>query len=149
MSQAATENPVSNPAVMPGLNGGTLRRGGTNKGGPGRTPDRIRKIARQELSKRVRLLGFFADGLAVSIIETSDETDPSGKKTKQKHVLHSPQVTDRIRALEALHKIGMGETVSVSEVRERLKATMRCVHAADLPPEVKTDLIDQIVEVWK
>lgn len=44
------ENPVENPVPMrEGKNGGLLRVGGTNAGGPGRTPNELRQLARESM----------------------------------------------------------------------------------------------------
>jgi hypothetical protein len=47
----AGKNTVKNPvATRPGRNGGTLRSGGTNKGGPGRPRDEFRELMRALVS---------------------------------------------------------------------------------------------------
>lgn len=49
---AKVENPVDNPVsadtpMREGNNGGQLRTGGTNKGGPGRPPNALRELCRE------------------------------------------------------------------------------------------------------
>jgi hypothetical protein len=120
--------------------GGQLRVGNPgNKGGHGRRPDRIKKLALQLLEPRLRLLAHFADGVAVSQVE--------GEGGKAKHVLHSPSPAERIKAIEVLHKIGTGATVSVSDVRERLKRQVSLIRGqAQWDTE---DLLATLAGVWK
>jgi hypothetical protein len=53
----ADENPVENPVTMPGRNGGTLRRGGTNKGGPGRPTDEFKRRMREHADAAEAIAG--------------------------------------------------------------------------------------------
>lgn len=127
------DNPVQNPVVMPGRHGGTLRRGGTNKNA-GRRPDRIRKLAQQLLEPRIRLLAHFADGVAVQ------QHDGEFK-------VISPTPAERTRAIEALHKIGMGEQVAVSEVRARMRAQIARVMERET--WTRDELLAALGEIWK
>lgn len=117
--------------------GGALRRGGPNKGGPGRRPDRIKKLAQKALLPRVQLLAHLADGVAIHF------DDESGTK------LISPTPGERIRALEMLHKIGMGETVSTADVRDRLKQQVRLIRTSALDDASKELVLSLLGEVWK
>jgi hypothetical protein len=47
--------------TMPGKHGGTLRRGGTNKGGPGRPPAAVREACAKSFDARVPVLERIAD----------------------------------------------------------------------------------------
>ena len=117
--------------------GGALRNGGTNRGGRG-YPDRIKKLAQQALLPRVRILAHFADGVAVQ-----QQEDAEGNR---EFVLQSPTPRERIAAIEALHKIGNGEQVSVSDVRRRMKAQLRAIHTREMWD--RDELLAVLDEVW-
>lgn len=136
-SPATVDNPVANHvATMPGRNGGTLRNGGTNRGGTGRRPDRIKRMAQRDLAATLPHLKHFANGVAVEYVEDG------------KLVLISPTVGERIRAVEVMHKIGMGEQVAVSDVRARLKAQLRVIRDM-MPPEQADQVCAALGEVWR
>lgn len=109
-----------------------------NRGGHGRRPDRIKKLAQQLLEPRLRLLAHFADGVVVSQVE-----DDAGKA---KHKLHSPTPAERTKAIEVLHKIGMGDTVSVSDVRDRLKRQVAVIRGQST--WTQDELLEALTEVW-
>lgn len=123
-------------ALVPQPHGGALRNGGTNRGGYGRTPDRIRKAAQKALRGRLHLLGHFADGVAVAMGE--DGT----------HGWQEVKPGERIRALEVLHKIGSGEQCSVHEVRARLTAQLK-VMRQELDAATFTRLAAALEDVWR
>jgi hypothetical protein len=134
------DNSVLNTAVMVPPKGGQLRVGNPgNRGGHGRRPDRIKKLAQQLLEPRLRLLAHFADGVVVSQVE-----DDAGNA---KHKLHSPTPAERTKALEVLHKIGMGDTVSVSDVRDRLKRQVALIRSQET--WTTDDLLTALGGVWK
>jgi len=84
-------------------------------------------------------LAHFADGVVVSQVEDEDGN--------ARHKLHSPTPAERTKALEVLHKIGMGETVSVSDVRERLKRQVSLIRGqAQWDTE---ELLATLAGVWK
>jgi hypothetical protein len=123
--------------IVPQPHGGALQRGGSK--GSGRRPDRIKKLAQKLLEPRLRLLAHFADGVVVSQVEDDDGN--------ARHKLHSPTPAERTKALEVLHKIGMGETVSVSDVRERLKRQVSLIRGqAQWDTE---ELLATLAGVWK
>lgn len=83
------KNPVKNPvATREGRNGGTLRSGGTNKGGPGRPTSAIREACAKSFDERIRILEIIAD----------DSNSADG---------------DRIRALDLLGKYGALQKMDV------------------------------------
>lgn len=134
------DNSVTDTAVMVPPKGGQLRVGNPgNKGGHGRRPDRIKKLAQKALLPRLRLLAHFADGVAVSQVE-----DDAGNA---RHKLHSPTPAERIKALEVLHKIGMGDTVSVSDVRDRLKRQVALIRSQET--WTADELLQALGPVWK
>ncbi len=133
--------PDSGVILVPQPHGGALASGGKvgNRGGHGRRPDRIKKLAQKLLEPRLRLLAHFADGVVVSQVEDEDGN--------ARHKLHSPTPAERTKALEVLHKIGMGETVSVSDVRERLKRQVSLIRGqAQWDTE---ELLATLAGVWK
>jgi hypothetical protein len=77
--------------MIPQPHGGALRRGGTNKGGPGRPPSWFRELARAKLERHVLL-----EELAK--MARSPEVEPR----------------DRIRAIEALLRYGVGTREEVT-----------------------------------
>ena len=110
-----------------------------NRGGHGRRPDRIKKLAQKLLEPRLRLLAHFADGVVVSQVE-----DDAGNA---KHKLHSPTPAERTKAIEVLHKIGMGDTVSVSDVRDRLKRQVALIRSQET--WTADELLVALGPVWK
>ena len=102
MTTSVTETPAKSPAIVtlrPQPHGGALRTGGTNRGGPGRPPSAIREAARALYDARLGLLAEIADDHAIN----------SG---------------DRIRALHELARVGMGNPVSLDDVRSCLIRTL-------------------------
>lgn len=127
-------------AMIPQPHGGRLRNGGTNRGGSGRRPDRIKKLAGKLLEPRMALLAHFADGVAVQQTE-----DATGAK---KFELISPTPKERIAALALLQKIHDGEKVAVSDVKHRLREQFRVLRDI-LPPEYAETACKALIGVWK
>ena len=122
--------------MVPQPHGGALARGGIpgNKGG-GRRPDRIRRMAQRALLKRVPLLAHLADGVAVEF------TDDGATR------LISPTPGERIRAMEALHKLASSPEVNVALLRERLAAQVRVIRSrAQWTPD---ELLAELSPVWR
>ena len=90
MAYVANALMSENPVTMPGRNGGRLRRGGTNKGGPGRTPKELRDRMRWSLAQRIHIAEKIADNPMSS-------------------------ATDMLRALEFLAKYGLGTTITETD----------------------------------
>lgn len=124
--------------MVPQSHGGALKRGGSHER-TGRRPDRIKKLAQKLLEPRLRLLAHFADGVVVSQVE-----DDAGNA---KHKLHSPTPAERTKAIEVLHKIGMGDTVSVSDVRDRLKRQVALIRSQET--WTADELLQALGPVWK
>lgn len=125
----------SGVTIVPQAHGGALQRGGT-KGKSGRRPDRIKRMMQRDLESTAGHLKHFANGVAVEYVEDG------------KLVLISPTVGERIRAVEVMHKIGMGEQVPVSDVRARLKAQLRVIRDM-LPAEQADAVCAALGEVWR
>ena len=75
---------------IPGRNGGRLRNGGTNKGGPGRPPSEIRSKLRGSFADRIKVAEQIAD---------NPKSSPA----------------DRLRALDLLAKYGLGTTITETD----------------------------------
>lgn len=106
----------------PQPHGGALNSGGTPGNRGGRPTSELRAAAREQLTKRMPLLSTFA------------------RSRKEK-------TTDRIRAIEALAKIGLEESIAVADVRRALDATGELIRDR-LPPDVADSLIDDILSIW-
>ena len=103
-----------------------------NKGG-GRRPDRIKKLAQKLLLPRLHILAHIADGTSVAL---GDE----GLK------FVAPTPGERTAAIRALKEIGMGETVSVSDVRDRLKRQVAVIRGQ--ATWTQDELLEALTEVW-
>ena len=131
------ETASSNSVVMrPANNGGALLVGGKpgNKGG-GRKPAAIRKKALRMLANRMHLIGSLADGVAVEF------TDEGGTK------LVSPKPSERIQALKLLAELGLGEMVSTSEVRDRMRRQLDVIRTRE--HWTADELIAALTDVWR
>lgn len=93
--------------VIPGKNGGRLRNGGTNKGGPGRPTSALREKLRGSFKRRVKILEEIADGDAVQIVK-----DAQGHETDMRV---SAPIADRLKALDLLAKYGLGTTITETD----------------------------------
>jgi hypothetical protein len=127
--------PVNSAAMMPGKNGGMLRRGGPNGGAGGRRPDRIKRLAQRALEPRVRLLAHIADGVSVARVDDAlvwQEVSPK----------------EKIAAIETLRKIATGEQVPVHEVRARLSAQLKLIRQT-VDADTLERLLPALAEVWK
>jgi hypothetical protein len=122
--------------MRPAKNGGALLVGGKpgNKGG-GRKPAAIRKKALRMLAGRMHLIGSLADGVAIEFTENGD--------TK----LVSPKPSERIQALKLLAELGLGEMVSTSEVRDRMRRQLDVIRTRE--HWTADELIQALTEVWK
>lgn len=107
---------------------GQLRVGGNwgNKGG-GTFTDQIRAQAQADLLPRIGILSQIADGELV--VEAGE-----------------PTATERVRAIEVLQRIGMGDTISVSEIRNRLLTQMQVIRARAM--WTADELIAELKAVW-
>lgn len=120
-----------------------MQRGASNPGA-GRPRSSIKALAKKELRKRIGHLSAFADGVAVSLVE--DDTDPT--KPAQKLVTHAVKVETRVKALEVLAKIAGDNTVSMGEVKARLKRQVEVIRQT-LPPEQANAVLDALAAVWR
>jgi hypothetical protein len=83
-------------AMVRQSHGGALRNGGTNRGGPGRPPSKLRAICRKMAGTRLQVLG-----------------EISSKKSNAKNA-------DKIRAIDVLLRYGMDRSIDIADVRDAL-----------------------------
>lgn len=107
---------------IPGRNGGTLRNGGTNRGGYGQPPSAIRAIAREKFEKLIPKL----DRLA------------RARKTSDR---------DIIRAIDVLGKYGMSGAIAVEDVKAALREQTATIREF-LPRDQADALLVQLKEIW-
>ena len=139
---ANVDNPVDNPvndtnvmvATMPGRQGGTLRRGGTNRGGRGRLPSLVRQASLAAFAQRLPILKGIADGVVVEI-------DEQGA-----YRVASPTPRDRVAALKVLAELGLGAQVHAADVRERLTAQLQVIRSR--PTWTADELVAALAKVW-
>jgi hypothetical protein len=79
---------VNSVAMMPGRNGGLLKRGGSHNGG--RKPSALREAMRQALKPRIKIAQAIADDKDASM-------------------------SDRLKAIDLLAKYGLGTTVTETD----------------------------------
>lgn len=108
--------------LVPQPHGGALKRGGNTKPGTGRPPSEIRRAALRSLDQRLKVLNEIAD-----------------KKTARD--------ADRIAAVKALASIGLGASMAMSEVRQKLEATVAMIEAS-LPEPQALPVILNLRRIW-
>lgn len=102
---SVTETPVvATGTLVVQEHGGALRQGGTNAGGPGAPPSLIRELCRKSFTERVHILEKIADGLVMVKVKAQ------GSETE---VEVSPDVKDRLKAIDLLGKYGGIEKITV------------------------------------
>lgn len=126
-------------AVRPQPHGGALLSGGAHgrgaKGRSGRRPQKIRKASLALFAKNLPVLGHIAAGVTTEFVENGAQ------------VLVTPRPAERVSAMKLLADIGMGEKVSVGEVKARLREQFRVLREI-LPPD-KADLACKaLIDVW-
>lgn len=121
--KTASETASKADATVPARNGGRLLAGGRpgNRGG-GRTPSEIRRTCREKFDKLVPKLDRIA----------------RAKLSKD---------SDRVRAIEVLGKYGMGQAVSVEDVKACLRQTTEEIREF-LPPDQAEVLLGRIRPIW-
>lgn len=135
--QDSVSEPVSEGhaiAVMPGKNGGQLRRGNPgNKGGNGRTPDALRAKLREIGQKKgIKFLNDLMDGtVQVQLVGQCQHCHKENQMPKDwlKNLLDSISTStdQRLKALEQTWRYGLGtasEEQLSKEVKARLEATL-------------------------
>lgn len=139
---AAVDASVNLPALIPQEHGGALLAGGQpgNKGG-GRTPSLTREAARLAFDKRIELLEQIADGEALVKIKDAD-----GNVTV---ATTSPEVSDRLKAINLLGTYGLGaaKEVSADAVRDRVNLTLDIIQQR-VSREQYLILVRELQTIW-
>lgn len=145
----AENNPVDNPTPAPGTlvvpkHGRGMIRHGSDTPGPGRPPSAIRKTARDSLDKRMGFLDRVIDG---EMIEHKVQAPGAAEPLI---IRRSADLADRMRAFRELREMGLGtlKEINSEEVKERLSATLREIHAY-LPVEQASELVSRIERCWR
>jgi hypothetical protein len=102
--------------------GGALFNGGKRGNRGGRPPSEIRKAALRSLDKRIPVLDRIAD-------------NPKARDA------------DRINAVKTLASIGFGASMAMSEVRQKLEATVAMIQAS-LPEPQALPIILDLRRIW-
>lgn len=164
------KSPVKSSGVelVPQVHGGAIRRGNPgnigNPNAPGRPPSVIREKLRGSFEERIPILEEIADGDPVEHFEAAfvnilphvkcpkcesqmEPSDPAALFMLSIPAKRSARPGDRIKAVDALAKYGLGEKTELSivspEVTERLQETVNLVHQR--APELLTEL----EAIWK
>lgn len=118
--------------LIPQAKGGALMRGNPGNKGGGRTPERVRRLARKYLWPRMAALAAIADG------ETID-----GIKERPTH-------GERIAAMKELGRIGVGgTTMPLADVQTRLVRQISVIRE-ELDAATAERLIARLGrEVWR
>lgn len=120
--QPPKKSPSVTPMRVPAHGRGALRVGGTNRGGPGRPPSLLRRVAREAWFDRVQIITGIAD----------KDTATDG---------------DRLRAMDSLARVGLNAAISEDDVRERLSATLETLRA-ECPAALYERLLPKLRAVW-
>lgn len=132
--------------LIPQPHGGALRNGGTNKGGPGRPASEIRERCRGSFYERIPILEEIADA-HVALRQKCEKCGHEPKDLVPE--ISTPQVSDRIRAITELGKIGLGADgdVNAAEIRNKLDRTLAVIGELLQPTEAQTVLM-ALRRVW-
>lgn len=119
------------------LNGGHVGSGGS----PGSAPDRIRRSARRLLLTRLDLVARIADGKPARL---------PGEDAKFRSVIPTPR--DQLLAIKLLADVGLGPSVTLADVRERLRSQAQTIRdlVGDGTRGVTADeLLSALSRCWK
>ena len=137
--EKSVDKSVEGSNVMPGRNGGTLRRGNLGGKGGGRRADRIKKLAEIAVAQRIPILKAFVDGVAVQQVEL-----PNGLRDFK---LQSPTPSERVKAFEALNKLRGEQKLEVGEIAQRLQRQVGVILSRDSWDA--HELVAVLSEVWR
>ena len=111
LSPDARQGVLASVSMRPGRNGGSIRVGGTNQGGPGRPTDALRLTMRYALEERIPLLLSIIDGAPLDTFVLPDGS-----------VVRVPcQMRDRIKALDLLAKYGLGVQKDITKTTRQVR----------------------------
>ena len=88
---------VPTGALVTQPHGGALRNGGTNRGGPGRPPAKLRAQLRRMANTRIQVLASIS------------------------HKRSTAKDADKIRAIDVMLRYGMDRQISVADLRQALR----------------------------
>jgi hypothetical protein len=113
----------------------------------------VRRIAREAYAERIPILTAIADGVVwVPVRERCPSCGyeaPDGPTADTlTAVERAPTPGDRVRAMAELSKVGMGQPISIDDVRDRL-AQQAAVFRDMLGAEQAELLLDRLAEVWR
>jgi hypothetical protein len=137
--------------LIPARNGGALMRGkplGRPTGMVGRSPDAVRKLARELFADRLTKLADLADGKPVTV--TIPKRDRDGQVCGSETVEISATVPDMIRAIEQLGKHALPrqtERIDSDDVRRRVAATIDAI-TAELEPVDAARVLARLRPIW-
>jgi hypothetical protein len=144
-SQSVT--PITTGALVPQPHGGALRNGGTNKGGMGRVPTRVRRLARESFYRVIPRLAAIAEG--ENIKQTAVLSIGNNEGSEIEHFEGPAKPSDQIKAAAVLAQVGMGENISAEDVKARLVAQTRIL-IEELGPEAAEPIIKRLgKQVWR
>jgi hypothetical protein len=103
-----SDETTSQTTFIPGKNGGRLRNGGTNRGGPGRPKDKVREACALAFEQRIPVLKKIADAKIADV-----------------------SVEQRLKALDLLGKYGGLQKVETETKDTTLADLMREAAAGD------------------
>ena len=149
----------SKPAKVPQPHGGALNAGGTpgNRGGVGRPPSEVRRMAREMFEARLPVLEQIVLGRVVVPLEERGPScghEPTGEdaKTCERVIERAVRPGEQVRAMEVLGRIGMGTAVSIDDIKARLIAQVRetreWAKAEGLTGHQVDRLLSKLDDVW-
>jgi hypothetical protein len=122
----------SKPTMVPQPHGGALHAGGVpgNRGGVGRPPSEVRRMAREMFAARLPVLDQIAEGRVVLPIQErcpscGYEPTSDDQEMHERHIERAVRPGEQVRAMEALARVGMSGHVSIDDLKARLIAQVR------------------------
>jgi hypothetical protein len=129
-------------SLVPQPHGGALLSGGTNKGGPGRTPSAVRKLLRGKFEEHIPTL----DAIASGVIPLREKCPKCGFEPEEKPLpIVAP--ADRLRAIDMMAKHGFSSGMQLDEVREKVTATKDAAEEI-LPPDLAETFVKEMRRIW-
>jgi hypothetical protein len=142
--------PVPTKVLQP--HGGALNSGGTpgNRGGSGRPPSEVRRIARDAFAERLPILARIADGEVVLPLRdrcaACGYEHPNAEAEREATIKRAATPGEQVRALEALARVGMSGNVSIDDVRLRMIAQVRVTREWGADHGISRELIENVLE---
>ena len=140
------------PTKVQQPHGGALNSGGTpgNRGGTGRPPSEVRRVAREAFAERLPILARIAEGeVAVPLRERCPACGyehPNAETEREATIKRAATPGEQVRALEALARVGMSGNVSIDDVRLRMIAQVRETREWGFEHAIPRDLIEKLLE---